>query len=336
LGSIHKSLAALLLCAASATIASACEDETGSLPPPSASAGTGGEAAGGAGGSGTPSACDDYGEAYCNKLDECVPTFVKIAYGDASRCAYRQSLVCAFHIGAAGSGMTEQIATACVDGFAGVTCGALLAGSATACPFVPGSVADGEMCVSSWQCTSTYCQLSGAEGCGVCAPRVPAGGGCAADPNACAPGTGCAMDTCVAFAAEGASCAGGEPCDIFTGCVNGACSFGSGPGTPCDGANPCDVWNQGTFCSAAGTCDPIAFASNGAACGDVMGVYTACSAGAKCNMSSVCVPLAEDGAACGGPSEIGCYEPHRCVGGTCRLPDAATCGMGAGGAGGGA
>src|SRR4030095_9052777 len=105
-------------------------------------------------------------------------------------------------------------------------------------------------------------------GCGVCRPRGPAGSSCANDGNACEQGTGCAGGTCMAYAAETASCAGGEPCDAFMSCVSGACSYGAGPQAPCDMTNPCDFWKQGLFCSAGATCEEAALAGSGEACGD--------------------------------------------------------------------
>jgi len=313
-------------------LGAACEEteESTGLTPPSASSAGGGAGSEGVGGGASP-ACVAYGQALCDKLDECAPTWMHVAHGDATRCAYRQALSCEFQSRAPGSSLTEEVASACAESFANVRCGSIVADVAMQCPVLGGNVSDGGLCISNWQCASTYCQI-GADGCGVCAARVPAGMSCMADANACEQGTGCAAGTCVPLAAETASCAGGEPCDLFMACANGACTYGAGPTAPCDGANPCDFWKQGLFCSAAATCDPAALAGSGEPCGDVMGVFTACVASGKCTMNG-CVPPAEDDAACGGPSEIGCYEPRRCLEGSCELPDIANCGMGTGGGG---
>jgi hypothetical protein len=325
--------------AVTAAFAACGDDMPGTLAAPAAtsSSTTTGQGGGtGGSGGGLSAECTAYGEAVCERLDACASFYIRVVYGDATRCAYRQALACEFHGAAPGSSFTHDVAADCALGYPNVACGSIFADVATECPYLAGTAADGEPCVSSWQCASASCQVTEPNGCGTCVPSLQVGAPCDGVLGVCTLGTACAGGVCQPLSPEGGSCAAGEPCDFFMACVNGVCSYGAGPGAGCDGANPCDFWSEGTFCSGAATCDPADVVGEGVACGDVGGVYSPCAASGKCSAaSSTCVPPAEDAAACGGASEIGCYEPRRCIDGSCQLPDSASCGMaGSGGAGG--
>jgi hypothetical protein len=277
--------------------------------------------------------CAQEARAFCDALNGCAATWMKLLYGDLTTCISRASLSCMDDQSVTGTSRTPADLAACAQAVATASCPDLVAAKLpAACTIKPGAAINGTACGSDWQCQSTYCSKRGQ--CGVCGPRAAAGGTCTVD-GGCQPGLVCANSKCVTPGLSGATCdTTNQPCagGLYCG-KDGKCAAKLGAGAPCadlpDGA--CDII-QGLGCSGkTHTCEVIGVAKGGEACFLVNGVFTVCVGLNPCRnvnaqLAGVCASPAGDGEACGpGLDELKCVAPATCEAGLCRLPSAPSC-----------
>jgi hypothetical protein len=85
---------------------------------------------------------------------------------------------------------------------------------------------------------------------------------------------------------------------------------------------------QGLFCNLTNVCQKIGTAQPGEPCGLVNSGLTLCT-GSACTppgqLAGVCAAIADDGAACDDNNGPQCKPGARCIGGTCQIPDPASC-----------
>jgi hypothetical protein len=352
-----KTLVAVILVAGGAFAAAACSDDpqatTGTNATSTASGGgeggAGGSGEGGKGGSGqggeggsgqggqggqggggnpvVPSKeCLAAGQAICDKLNECAPFFITIAYPDLATCAERSALSCQLDTGLPGSGLDAMEVQACADAIGPASCDDLFAGDIAACAPQSGTVPNGSACGSETQCQSKFCDVDESGTCGTCKPTVPDGGSCAMNGDACEPPLACAEDqTCATKAKSGEICGMDKPCVENLACSVGICGEGGKMGDICSPMLPCAT-SAGLNCNLmTNMCEPFAVADVGQACGFAMGKITLCKGGATCSANDVCVAPAKDGEACGGAMDVGCLSPAKCTNDVCTVPDLSTC-----------
>jgi hypothetical protein len=320
------------------------------------SAGVGGTSAGGATGAGggapyTPpavptggmDACVAFAKATCAKRDACTANKgTTMIYGSTAQCESRELPKCLATLTARGTSKTPALLSACTASIPAQSCGDYLDNVLTApCRPVAGMLADGSPCLSSWQCGSDFCSLPHADVCGACAPRPKAGDSCA--DSVCGTGLLCHTSTmtCEKTSADGGACDKNTPCAAGFACVgNGAAvqgvckAEGRTAGAACDPKSStlpgCDK-DAGLYCDATSKlCAVIGIASDGQPCGTVAGAQVVCTGGGLCAgatlvQSGTCKAPVADGVACNDVTGPPCLSPAKCVRGTCRLPDAATC-----------
>jgi hypothetical protein len=290
-------------------------------------------------------ACAAFAKATCAKRDACTTGTVKgttIIFGGPSQCEARELPKCLATLTARGTNKTPALLSACTASLPQQSCPDYFDNIlTTACRPVAGTLANGAPCLSSWQCTSSFCSLPHADVCGVCAARPKAGDPCA--DSVCGTGLLCHMSTllCETAVADGGACDKNNPCTSGFACVGngatakGVCSAeGRTAGTPCDPKSAtlagCDK-NAGLFCDATSMqCKAMASATDGQPCGKVAGVETECVAGALCAGASAiqpgtCKAPVADGVACNAVTGPPCVSPAKCVKAICKLPDAAVC-----------
>jgi hypothetical protein len=238
---------------------------------------------------------------------------------------------CADAVNANGSGANASNVEACAQGYQSATCGDLESNNPPSACQVHGSLAAGTACGSSVQCSGdSYCHIAANQVCGVCAALVAANASCAQSSD-CQKGLTCSKGTCVSAVAQSATCmAGGPPCQTGLACVGGTCQQTVGTaGQTCDvTAQNCDV-TKGLYCVTSGTCQKVAIAAAGQACGVVSGTYTLCQGGAPCTVAmgstmGSCATNAANGATCGSNGQ-GCMAGATCVNNLCTLPNASSC-----------
>lgn len=272
-------------------------------------------------------ACDQFVASFCNKLQECLPFAIKIAYKDANECITRQKSQCVKALNAPSTGATPANVSGCASAISGASCDDLFK-QPDACKTPAGTLADGTPCGDDAQCQGRSCNKTGDSECGACGKRVGAGGDCT---NAqCDDGLECAQNgKCVAPGAAGAACGESQPCTAPLVCSKGTCAKGGEAGAPCAEDQPCNAF-KGLVCDpTANTCKELKTANAGEACGVVSGGFVLCASGGHCKTSSpggagTCQAAAADGAACGGDGP-GCQEPAECVNGVCTIPDPGAC-----------
>jgi hypothetical protein len=273
--------------------------------------------------------CMQVATALCNTLGSCAPVAVKVLYGDQATCAARALLSCKTDQSVQGIDRAPSDLVACATALATASCSDLLAGTLPdVCTAKPGTVVSGMACGSDLQCASSYCNKT--DTCGVCGPRLAAGGACTVD-DGCMAGLVCANGKCVAPAGPGGDCnLPAQPCrsDLYcpskTGSAKCATKLGAG-GACADTDQACDLV-KGVVCDPLNhTCEAISVAKGGEACG--LGAKALCVGFvAPCSNflgGGVCANPAEDGAACGGNAV--CIPPATCVNKICRLPSAPDC-----------
>ena len=277
------------------------------------------------GGSGS---CGSAAKVYCQKIDECAPLLIKIAFGDTTTCTERVTIDCEADTSAPGSNTTPVNLAACVNAVAGQTCDQIFRREQPAACSVPGSRVDGEPCGADPQCESGHCNV-GASDCGTCAPLSAAGGDCE-EGDDCQSGLVCAEGVCATPVAIGGACSNNEQCAGAV-CKSGTCAAPLGPGEACEPASSgCDAL-QGLYCDPQSqACKLIEFVGLGQTCGLVDGALVACAGGGSCdtgpNNQGTCVAAAADGAACDPIDGPTCTAPARCVSGSCQLPNPSGCG----------
>ncbi len=280
-------------------------------------------------------ACGQYASSLCGRLNGCAPYALQIIYGDMTTCESRVTLGCMRDLEIPDTNQTTTDMAACARDAGNATCSDLLANVIPAsCQIKPGARRDGEGCGSNWQCMSTHCEKTNSD-CGVCAPRAAASGACTVD-GGCAVGLVCAAQKCVAPGAMTAPCSAAAPCraDLYCSAISNTCATPLSLGASCGGDKDACDFRQGVMCNvlkpaAMATCETIAAAKGGGACGIVNGTLTVCVAFNGCqgatlaSPAGVCPNTAADGAMC--TDNVHCLPPANCVGGLCRLPSSDAC-----------
>lgn len=276
-------------------------------------------------------ACGSFAQALCARLSACAPFIAQIWYGNAATCRERVELGCTKDLEVPDTNQTTTEMAACAAAAMTASCDDLLADNfPEPCRIKPGPRRNGEGCGSSWQCMSTHCEKTTGD-CGTCAPRQAASGTCSVN-GGCQQGLVCTAGKCVSPSAVGGPCDANTPCrggHLY--CNAGTCAMRLGAGNSCAGnAEACD-FRSGVACnilSAAPTCQVVAAAQGGQACGIVNGTLTICQLdndcpGATLTQPGACVAPSQDGTACS--PRHNCLPPASCVGGICRLPSTAAC-----------
>lgn len=277
---------------------------------------------------GVTRACADVASALCSKFAACnTGAMLSVVFDDLAHCVERLKLVCRTELAApdVGSGVAEL--QACAKAVTATSCGD---------NFDPDDVVEcrwkglrpnGKACGVNAQCTSGFCdKRPPSSECGTCAALPLAGEACPAE--RCAPGLRCVPPgKCVQPVAIGAACNGSIPCASGGACVGRVCVAPAKLGEKCD-----PLGRSGPGCGEMITCDaktkrcrPPTIASVGEACGLIGTELRPCTR-AWCEAhgeSGKCLPRSADGAACA--SNEACVIPATCVGGTCKMPDPASC-----------
>ncbi len=301
----------------------------------------------------TSSACGDLASARCDHLASCGPGDLARRFGDLATCEDRTVLSCEADLAAPATARTPANTVACADALPSTSCSDFLNSETPGeCQPIAGPRADGQACIGSSQCQSSYCQLSDGVACGVCAPVPQVGDACV--DTGCGASLVCRKDTprCAMPVANGASCDGAHPCLKGASCVGedpsaatpGACEADIATlGSPCDSTkttmSTCDR-DLGLFCggpAGSQTCQQATSATAGQACGRSGDANLVCVDGSTCvtpagASAGTCVAPAADGSACDLVKGPGCLGPARCVadsssaGMVCKVPDGAFCG----------
>ncbi len=294
--------------------------------------------------------CTNLAKARCALLSSCTNGIgIQSTYGDLATCEARQTAACVTNLSASGQNQTPITVQACADVAPTQSCwDRTLNLQPAACIPPAGTIADGQPCIASGQCTSTWCVLQDNAVVGVCGPLPKAGDAC--DTTTCGRGLECgknAAGTSVCFApvASGGACDKDHRCGPNLGCVGltkttaGICqSRGATAGVVCDQTSktaPDCLASFGLFCDSTGHCKAATPVKSGEGCGLVgTDIGTFCSAGicvkaAATDKSGACKGDAADGGACDSDATKGpsCLSPAKCVpstsGGTagiCTLP----------------
>jgi hypothetical protein len=199
-----------------------------------------------------------------------------------------------------------------------------------------GTVAEGGACVSSNECASQECDLTGCGGTACCAGTcvtsgrslagtVAVGASCSSRSD-CVAGAFCdvggTMHLCTAQKGPGEACQLSEECLDGTACIlpaGGAgapvCAKPPAEGEACGGTSSCDLLRD--FCDPATMkCTPrIAIGGTCVTGGDSCVLYAACSAGSR-----TCVARGRAGDPCTLTS-LPCLGGLVCTAGHCTLPD---------------
>jgi hypothetical protein len=140
--------------------------------------------------------------------------------------------------------------------------------------------------------------------------------------DACAPGLSCYVNRCRAQGAEGASCGVWNDCAFPWVCKStGVCDTVNADGDACSSSLDCGT---DTGCDIpTKVCSPAQYAQPGEACD---GAVQRCETGPCDIASNTCPSVLTDGSPCDptDPTKV-CSSYALCFGGTCRIPDPATC-----------
>lgn len=280
-------------------------------------------------------ACEDASKAYCAKIDECAPFFVKLAFGDVATCVSRFEIICVPGFSANGTTATPSRLSQCATEAKTLTCDEVLGRKLPlSCRTEPGSLADGAPCGVDAQCKGKLCRLSTGNVCGACSTVGGGGAACERDED-CDSELGCADKKCVTFAKAGSPCSATQPCLRSLACNKGTCAAPLAAGAACEPSldqsqNPCDG-AKGFFChGGTKVCTSVGTAAAGGECGFIDNGIVLCTAGADCKttppaVSGTCQAAAADGATCDDTKGPKCLAPARCVGGVCKISDPASC-----------
>jgi hypothetical protein len=295
------------------------------------SAGAGGGAAGAGTSTDANAACASF-DVYCQRLNDCVPLLVTLAYGDVPGCTARFRIACVDAFKAPDTGMTAASISTCAAALPGATCEDIIYRNIPACQ-PKGKRANGAACGANGQCMSGYC-AQGTGACGVCATLVAAGGSCLSGDD-CQATLECGADGhCVTPGIAGALCDDNHPCRYGYYCTGtGSCAtVKTTAGAGCVETGSCDIL-KGVFCNGT-VCAKIMTAQGGEPCGVVnMTSVAACFAGECASGTDVnttegtCALLAGDGEPCGPAATppVDCESPSRCINGRCALPSSSSC-----------
>jgi hypothetical protein len=311
-----------MLCVALA----ACSGSTPSVNP------DGGGGGGGDTGVEAAQAVSDAANAYCQRAQACAPAYVTVEFGAVETCVTRLGLELTSELSAPGTSSTPSQLESCAKALPQTSCGDLLGrNSPTACQTLPGTLASGAGCAVDSQCTGTRCRVAPNMLCGTCTTPAPAGASCGVDAD-CQPQMTCLNGTCVLYGQEGATCSATAPCRPDLGCVGGTCGTPSTVGTACQSSAECDQIN-GSFCDPSSKqCATVGFGQPSGPCGLVgsqivicQGPGSLCGGEAAPSYEGKCVPFAMDGTSCDVDAGPLCDVAAVCSGGTCQLPNPASC-----------
>lgn len=280
-------------------------------------------------------ACSDAAKAYCAKVDECAPFFMKIGFGDVATCEKRLLLNCVPNFSANGTSATPSALAQCATDVKATACDDLVGRKLPAsCKTEAGQLGDGTPCGTDAQCSGRLCRQSAGNTCGACS-TIGAGGAACERNEDCDVELGCANKKCVPFAKAGEACNATTPCLPTLGCKGGTCAAPLAAGAACEGpadqsTNPCDG-AKGFYCHPiTKVCTSVVTAGPGAACGFIDNGVVVCTGSAHCKttppaVQGTCLAAAADGATCDDDSGPKCTAPARCVGGLCKISDPSTC-----------
>jgi hypothetical protein len=117
-------------------------------------------------------------------------------------------------------------------------------------------------------------------------------------------------------------CVAGSVCKNVDAMGLGTCAAATPAGGTCDplAGEECDAWGGYECDQVSRTCKPVGISVPvGAKC-----LTTGCNASGYCGSDGICKANPRVGEACI-PGEIFCLTPAYCLGGVCKLPDAAVC-----------
>lgn len=278
-------------------------------------------------------ALTQYAEALCGLFDTCAPYMLGYLYGDLQTCVdrYVAGGGTAVLPQGPGVGRTPADVIACANAMSTMSCSELYAGARdTACPPIPGTLAEGGDCFSNLQCESGFCKRLG--DCGTCAPRIASGGACEFANNGCDDGLVCHSPTiadpttCTPTAQQGEACSPTVVCAGNLHCSSGTCEQPGGEGDSCDGSEGSCNGLLGLRCSG-GTCKKtMTLAPAGQPCGIQGSSYVPCVGTAYCDATSkVCVAKSGDGEPCEPGSTNTCLYFASCQNDVCTVDSEPTC-----------
>jgi hypothetical protein len=278
-------------------------------------------------------ACDDAANALCDKLQECAPFFITIAFPNRDACVTRFKINCPTSFNAPGTSANPLQLSQCASAAKTALCEDILARKPPeSCRTALGKLPDGNVCGHNAQCSGKLCRIAKGSTCGACSSLGAAGTACERE-DECDYGLDCVDKKCLARGLKGASCSATAPCVATFGCVNGVCSPPLASGAACEfkkDENPCDG-AKGFYCSPrTRTCTQFSTATPGGQCELSLQNITVCTAGSECKIgvgatTGPCEAAAADGAACNESTGPKCQGPARCAGGVCTITDPSKC-----------
>jgi hypothetical protein len=299
--------------------------------------GTGGPTTGTAGGTGTGVAGSSgagvldatyskWAAAVCGRDQLCVPSLFGFCWaGDVVGCNARYKLWLKTYVGTYPDfGVTDTTISQCATAISQQSCADYLNAKVLPTCEVPGKRTNGQPCDVGDQCNSIRCS-NNANGCGVCAARVAAGGNCVASEECVVPLVCGESGTCVAARQLNTSCATDTlACAPSLRCRGGLCSQPlTQVGAACVGEEDCDT-AHGLICdTAGGKC--VSWTSSATTCGAGT-TWTFCSKGGFCSDEGFCTPAAADGKSCDDTIGPSCLYPATCnASGLCSVSATVHC-----------
>ncbi|MEZ4220956.1 MAG: hypothetical protein R3B13_08505 [Polyangiaceae bacterium] len=276
-------------------------------------------------------ACAQMATAMCG-VYQCIPSTSPFA--SDSVCLERMKLTCATSVSLPGSGLVAADmawmaasleALSCVDVY---TQPSLLTKIGMRLPVCgsAGTLANGQGCHGSQQCTSGYC-TSAYNSCGVCTAKLVAGESCSQDAQ-CLSGA-CRHSKCVTLQPLGGPCTTYLDCAEDMYCeVPGKCAAKLPAGGACGGDDAACA--SGLVCGATDTCEAPTLGQVGASCSVLVKLSCDVFHDVDCDLATqkcVAAPPALPGEACGGSSGKHCGPGVSCVAATCvtDAQDSAAC-----------
>ena len=288
--------------------------------------------------------CPQVAEQQCALMARCMPGWMVLSFGDEASCVAQTQADCDIRLSAPGVNVTGQEWLACANEMNSVdTCETYFLRAFyddppfTSCDFTAGTKADGESCLSYFECQSGNCDTGyqAEPACGTCQPALfrtcTDGNKCGADELCSYPSGTSGPSECVTAAKVGESCED-VPCLDGAPCDNGVCPapiFGK-EGASCDASVPYNFyisWGCSLFdyyCDGTTqTCQPMPTpGAVGEACVSD-GMFSGfCVGESQCNGDGICEADIPWGEAC---DEDRCLYPARCIEGTCQMPSLDTC-----------
>jgi hypothetical protein len=294
-------------------------------------------------------ACQQYGSAFCAKLEACAPRTFARDHASLAACQSSTERTCRESLTLPGQMMTLASLSSCIRGVEMFTCQARPS-LPPACPAGRGNLAEGNPCRQTSQCRRThYCRIPTGMECGLCHPPLPAGAECTSS-DLCEPGSRCVLPgngpigQCLgSMKLRGQGCSPFDQCEPGTLCTAGTCTEPTREPAPPPTAPPppanlgedcsrvsCDSRQDGLYCNRlTSICEPmLPLAMPGQPCGtlvDGSGGIVYCTPGTSCvgrqGLTRTCEADLPTGAACQPTLGPRCARPATCVSGTCQERD---------------